>query len=64
MARGAARAWRPRRRTKFDASLNARDPRWGLRRVRDLDAAADARAFARTRLVEMPANKLMMIYRR
>jgi SAM-dependent methyltransferase len=48
----------------FDASLKARDPRWGLRRVRDLDAAADAHAFARTRLVEMPANNLMMIYRR
>ena len=48
----------------FDASLKARDPRWGLRRVKDLDAAADARAFARTRLVEMPANNLMLVYRR
>lgn len=48
----------------FDASLKARDSRWGLRRVEDLDAAADARAFARTRLVEMPANNLMLIYRR
>jgi len=47
----------------FDASLKARDPRWGLRRVEDLDAAA-ARAFARTRLVEMPANNLMLVYRR
>jgi hypothetical protein len=46
----------------FDASLKSRDPRWGLRRVGDFDAAA--RAFARTRLVEMPANHLMMIYRR
>jgi hypothetical protein len=42
----------------------ARDPRWGLRRVEDLDDAADARAFARTRLVEMPANNLMLVYRR
>jgi hypothetical protein len=48
----------------FNASLKARDPRWGLRRVKDLDAAADARAFARTRLVEMPANNLMLVYRR
>jgi hypothetical protein len=48
----------------FDASLKTRDPRWGLRRVKDLDAAAAARAFARTRLVEMPANNLMLVYRR
>jgi len=47
----------------FDASLKARDPRWGLRRVEDLDAAA-ARAFAPTRLVEMPANNVMLVYRR
>lgn len=48
----------------FDASLKARDSRWGLRRVEDLDAAAAARAFARTRLSEMPANNLMLVYRR
>lgn len=48
----------------FDASLKARDPRWGLRRVEDLDAAAGARGFARTRLVEMPANNVMLVYRR
>ncbi len=50
--------------TAFDASLRARDPRWGLRQVKDLDAAAAARAFAGTRLVEMPANNLMLVYRR
>lgn len=48
----------------FDASLQARDPSWGLRRVEDLDAAAAARAFARTRLIEMPANNVMLVYRR
>lgn len=48
----------------FDASLKARDSRWGLRRVQDLDATAAALGFARTRLVEMPANNLMLIYRR
>lgn len=48
----------------FDASLKARDPRWGLRRVEDLDAAAAASGFARTRLVEMPANNLTLVYRR
>ncbi|HTP71929.1 MAG TPA: hypothetical protein VML58_06890 [Burkholderiaceae bacterium] len=35
-----------------------------LRRVEDLDAAANARAFARTRLVERPANNPMLVYRR
>jgi SAM-dependent methyltransferase len=48
----------------FDASLKARDPRWGLRRVEDLDAAANARGFGRARLVEMPANNVMLVYRR
>jgi hypothetical protein len=48
----------------FDASLKARDPRWGLRQVKDLDDAADAHAFARARLIEMPANNLMLVYRR
>ncbi|MBE7416523.1 MAG: DUF938 domain-containing protein [Ideonella sp.] len=48
----------------FDASLKARDPRWGLRRVEDLDAAAGARGFARTRLIEMPANNVVLVYRR
>lgn len=48
----------------FDASLKARDPRWGLRRLEDLDAAAAAQAFTRTRLVEMPANNLVLVYRR
>lgn len=48
----------------FDASLKARDPRWGLRRVEDLDAVAAANAFARSKLIEMPANNLMLVYRR
>jgi SAM-dependent methyltransferase len=48
----------------FDASLKARDPRWGLRWVEDLDAAAGASGLARTRLVEMPANNVMLVYRR
>ena len=47
----------------FDASLKARDERWGLRRVEDLDAAAAACGLSRTRLVEMPANNLVLVYR-
>jgi hypothetical protein len=48
----------------FDASLRARDPRWG---VRDLDVVADVareRGFVRERVVEMPANNLSVVFRR
>lgn len=46
----------------FDQSLKARDPRWGLR---DVDAVtAVAAGFALDRLVEMPANNLILVYRR
>lgn len=47
----------------FDASLKARDPRWGLRDVADVTAAAAARGLSFDRLVEMPANNLMLVYR-
>lgn len=48
----------------FDASLKARDPRWGLREVADVTAAAAERGLRFERLVEMPANNLTLIYRR
>ncbi len=48
----------------FDASLKARDPRWGLRDVADVTAAAVERGLAFERLVEMPANNIMLVYRR
>ncbi|MCI4590037.1 class I SAM-dependent methyltransferase [Sphingobium sp. BYY-5] len=48
----------------FDASLKARDPHWGLRRLEDVIAAADAQGLAFDRLVEMPANNLSLIFRR
>lgn len=48
----------------FDASLRARDPAWGLRRIDDVKvAAADAGlVFAERRA--MPANNLMLLFRR
>ena len=46
----------------FDASLKARDPAWGLRSV-ELVAAAAA-GFRLEELVEMPANNLMLLFRR
>ncbi|WP_423601767.1 DUF938 domain-containing protein [Sphingomonas sp. MS122] len=48
----------------FDASLKARDPRWGLRDVAQVSEAAAARGLAFERLVEMPANNLILVYRR
>lgn len=46
----------------FDVSLKSRDPRWGLRAVGDVTAAAAG--FALAQIVEMPANNLLLVYRR
>ncbi len=48
----------------FDESLKARDPRWGLRDVADVTAVAEARGLRFDRLVEMPANNILLVYRR
>ncbi|WP_165853457.1 DUF938 domain-containing protein [Aurantiacibacter aquimixticola] len=48
----------------FDASLKSRDPRWGIRDVAWLDELASAAGLSRTRRVEMPANNLMLVYRK
>ncbi len=48
----------------FDASLKARDPRWGLRDVAEVNAAAAARGLGFERLVEMPASNIILVYRR
>ncbi|MGI8944288.1 MAG: DUF938 domain-containing protein [Qipengyuania sp.] len=48
----------------FDASLKARDPRWGLREVARMDELAARNGFARTARHAMPANNLILVYRR
>jgi SAM-dependent methyltransferase len=48
----------------FDASLKARDPAWGLRDRETVVAAATGERLALTRRVEMPANNLMLLFRR
>ena len=48
----------------FDEDLKARNPEWGLRRVAWLDRLARGHDFARTRRVAMPANNLVLVYRR
>jgi SAM-dependent methyltransferase len=47
---------------EFDRSLRARDPRWGVRDVRDLTAAAEA--FTLVETIAMPANNHSLIFRR
>lgn len=49
---------------EFDANLRARDPYWGLRDVAAMNAAASAHGFAPARRTAMPANNLMLVYRR
>ena len=48
----------------FDADLKARDPQWGLRRVEDFAAAASAKGLRFVDFRRMPANNLMMLFRR
>ena len=48
----------------FDADLRARNPAWGLRRLADVVAAAQAAGFALERRVAMPANNLTLALRR
>jgi hypothetical protein len=47
----------------FDADLRRRDPAWGLRRVEDFAAAAEPH-FDLVARRDMPANNLMLLFRR
>lgn len=48
----------------FDANLKARDPHWGLRRVEDFAAAAADDGFQLADWRQMPANNLMLLFRK
>jgi SAM-dependent methyltransferase len=48
----------------FDESLKARNPNWGLRDREAVAAAAKAEGLALTQRVAMPANNLMLLFRR
>ena len=48
----------------FDADLRARNPDWGVRDLEDVAAAAGARGFGAPAVREMPANNLMVLFRR
>lgn len=47
----------------FDQSLRRRNPDWGLRDVAAVAAEAEAQGLRFERLVEMPANNLILLFR-
>jgi cyclopropane fatty-acyl-phospholipid synthase-like methyltransferase len=47
---------------EFDASLKARDARWGVRDVADVERAANAQGLTLREIVEMPANNLSLVF--
>ena len=50
--------------TEFDADLRRRNAAWGLRRVEDFAAAADQRGLTLSEMRAMPANNMMLLFRR
>ena len=48
----------------FDADLRARDPAWGLRRLADVLAQAEAAGLRLRERVPMPANNLLLVLAR
>ncbi len=48
----------------FDASLRARNPDWGLRRVEAVTEAAARHGLDLSEVVEMPANNLSLVFTR
>lgn len=48
----------------FDASLRARDPRWGVRDVDDLDRLAAENGLARREALALPANNHLLLFGR
>jgi hypothetical protein len=49
---------------EFDADLKLRDPEWGLRRVEDFAEASEVRGFNLKAVRPMPANNMMLLFRR
>lgn len=48
----------------FDADLKRRDPSWGLRSLTEFQAEAEARALKLVEMRPMPANNVMLLFRR
>lgn len=48
----------------FDTSLRSRDPSWGVRDLDVVEQAAGQRGLTLDRVFEMPANNLLVVFRR
>lgn len=48
----------------FDADLKARNPAWGLRERAEVEAVARTEGLNLTARIDMPANNLMLLFRR
>jgi hypothetical protein len=48
----------------FDESLRARNAEWGVRWLEDVAEVAESKGFELAQVREMPANNLMVLYRR
>lgn len=46
----------------FDADLHARDPRWGLRQLAEVQAEAASAGLAWRQTLAMPANNLLVVF--
>jgi Protein of unknown function (DUF938) len=49
---------------RFDESLKARNPEWGVRDVDELSAIASERSFELRETCQMPANNLLLVWQR
>ncbi len=49
---------------QFDRMLRAENPAWGVREVAEVTAVAEARGLHLDEIVEMPANNLILAYRK
>jgi len=48
----------------FESWLKSLDPRYGVRNLEDVEATAQAAGFVRVQLTRMPANNLLLAFRR
>jgi SAM-dependent methyltransferase len=49
---------------EFDASLRARNPEWGVRDIADVTALAQSNGMTLVKIIEMPANNLVLAFER
>jgi len=54
----------PESNVRFDSTLRARDPEWGIRDVNDVKAIASQNGLQLEEIVEMPANNKCLLFRK